>query len=233
MSGRNEILKARPDTARGSKAATRCALSLGMAAAILVTPFCWPVDTIDEVLAVVNQNPILQSDLVLAALVGVGPDDDGSDTELNFDPLGARIRLELHYLDLIASGALQRLEIDVSQQLQLMIAYAGGETQLRDALPDHGLEWEDVEALALRVAAVQAWIESHLRPRVTVTVQEVEQAYQRVIAGPMREAGATPPSLARVNEDLRRLVSEEKLNAEIQRWSDQSRERHRVTRFVR
>ena len=86
--------------------------------------------------------------------------------------------------------------------------------------------------MALRVAAIQAWIEGHLRPRVTVTVRDVEQAYQRVIVEPMRDAGTAPPSLAHVNEDLRLLVSEEKLNAEIRRWSDQSRERHRVTRFV-
>ncbi len=123
-------------------------------------------------------------------------------------------------------------EIDVGYQLQLMSAHAQGEEKLRKTLSEHGLEWEDVEALALRVAAVHSWVERHLRPRITVTVRDVEQAYQRVIVEPMRKAGTEPPSLAHVNEDLRRLVSEEKLNAEIERWLDQCRERHRVTRFV-
>ncbi len=210
----------------------QCARSLVMATALLVTSLGWAVETIDEVLAVVDRNPILQSDLALAALVGIGPSAGSSDTEREHDPLDARVRLELQYLDLIASGALQRLEIDVGQQLESMTAHGGGEVRLREALATDGLEWEDVEALALRVAAVQTWVKRHLRPRVTVTIRDVEQAYRRVIVEPMRDAGTTPPSLAHVNEDLRLLVSEEKLNAEIERWLDQCRDRHRVTRFV-
>ncbi len=210
----------------------QCARSLVMATALLVTSLGWAVETIDEVLAVVDRNPILQSDLALAALVGIGPSAESSDTEREHDPLDARVRLELQYLDLIASGALQRLEIDVGQQLESMTAHGGGEVRLREALATDGLEWEDVEALALRVAAVQTWVKRHLRPRVTVTIRDVEQAYRRVIVEPMRDAGTTPPSLAHVNEDLRLLVSEEKLNAEIERWLDQCRDRHRVTRFV-
>jgi len=192
----------------------------------------WATETIDEVLAVVDQNPVLLSDLVLARLVGLAPPSQENDESSDHTPLDARIRLELQYLDLVASGALQHLEIDVGQQLQLMRAHAGGEDRLRKTLSEHGLEWEDVEALALRVAAVHSWVERHLRPRITVTVRDVEQAYQRVIVEPMREVETEPPSLAHVNEDLRRLVSEEKLNAEIKRWTDQGRERHRVTRFV-
>ncbi len=209
-----------------------CARSLVMAAVLLVTSIGWAVETIDEVLAVVDRNPILQSDLALAALVGIGASAETSATESEYDPLDARIRLELQYLDLIASGALHRLEIDVDQQLESMTTSGGGEIQLRENLASHGLEWEDAEALALRVAAVQTWVKRHLRPRVTVTIRDVEEAYRRVIVEPMRDAGTIPPSLAHVTEDLRLLVSEEKLNAEIERWLDQCRERHRVTRFV-
>ncbi len=197
-----------------------------------ITSPAWAAETIDEVLAVVDQNPVLLSDLVLARLVGFTPPSQEAGADVDLSPLDARIRLELQYLDLVASGAMQHLEIDVGRQLQLMSAHAGDEAHLRKTLSEHGLEWEDVEALALRVAAVHSWVERHLRPRITVTVRDVEQAYQRVIVEPMREVGTEPPSLAHVNEDLRRLVSEEKLNAEVKRWTDQGRERHRVTRFV-
>lgn len=209
-----------------------CAWSFVVLSVLLPTGIGSALETIDEVLAVVDRNPILQSDLALADLVGIGPSPGISGTTPGNDLLGARIRLELQYLDLTASGALQRMEIDVGLQLESMTARAGGEEQLRESLGTQGLEWEDVEALALRLAAVQTWVTRHLRPRVTVTTRDVEQAYRRVIVEPMREAGTTPPSMAHVNEDLRHLVSEEKLNAEIERWLDQCRERHRVTRFV-
>ena len=207
-------------------------LSLMMVTVLLITSLGSSAETIDEVLAVVDRNPVLQSDLALAHLVGIGPSAEASDTESEHDPLGSRIRLELQYLDLVASGALQRLELDVEQQLESLTTDGGGEVRLREALAAQGLEWEDVEALALRVAAVQTWVTRHLRPRVTVTIRDVEEAYRRVIVEPMRDAGTEPPSLAHVTEDLRRLVFEEKLNAEIERWLDQCRERHRVTRFV-
>ncbi|RLE24876.1 MAG: hypothetical protein DRJ65_09135 [Acidobacteria bacterium] len=210
----------------------RCALPFIVVACSHIAGPARAAETIDEVLAVVDQNPILLSDLVLARLVGLAPPSQETGAALDHSPLRARIRLELQYLDLVASGAMQHLEIDVGRQLQSMSAHAGDEARLRKTLSEHGLEWEDVEALALRVAAVHSWIEKHLRPRITVTVRDVEQAYQRVIVEPMRKTGAEPPSLAHVNEDLRRLVSEEKLNAEINRWTDQGRERHRVTRFV-
>ena len=214
------------------KSYRKCVWSF-MVLSILIAAGLGPAaETVDEVLAVVDRNPILRSDLVLAGLVGIAPSPGSSNTTSGHDPLGSRIQLELQFLDLTASGALQRMEIDVGLQLESMTARAGGEAPLRASLATHGLEWEDVEALALRLAAVQTWVSRHLSPRVTVTTGDVEQTYRRVIVEPMREAGTTPPSMALVNEDLRQLVSEEKLNAEIERWLDQCRERHRVTRFV-
>ncbi len=204
-----------------------------VAAQIFAGAPCYPTETVDEVLAVVDQNPVLLSDLVLARLVGLFPSSQKTEDQIIHSPLDARIQLELQYLDLVSSGAMQHLEIDIGPQLQLMSSRAGNEAQLKKILSEHGMEWEDVEALALRVAAVQGWIERHLRPRITVTVRDVENAYRQVIVEPMHNAGEEPPSLAHVNEDLRQLVAEEKLNAEIKRWTDQSRERHRVTRFVK
>ena len=100
----------------------------------------------------------------------------------------------------------------LTQQIQLMTSHMGSDQRLREALPEYGLEWEDVEALALRIAAVQAWVDHHLRSRVTVTIRDVEQAYEKEVAEPMRIAGEAPPPLTQVNESLRQLVAEEKLN---------------------
>lgn len=189
-------------------------------------------EVVDQVLAVVNQNPILQSDLALARLVRLVDAPPADDDRSPFEGLDARIRLEIQYLDLVASGAERRLDIDLAPVVEQMTQRAGGRDRLRVDLARHGLEWQDVEALALRVAMVRAWIDRHLRPRVSLTVRDIEEAYQRVIVEPMIQAGEEPPSMATVNDRLRTLVLEEKLNEEIERWSNQARERTRVTRFV-
>ncbi len=185
-------------------------------------------DTVDEVLAVVDRNPILASDIALAKLVGVGPEDADRSALLD-----ARIRLELEFLDLVDSGSIHTIDADVSREIDAIVSHCGGEERLSEALVELGLEWNDVEALALRIASVELWIEKNIRPRIGVSVRDVEEAYRRVIVEPIQARGETPPSIEHLNADLRRLVEEEKLNAEIERWLSQTGERHPVTRFVR
>jgi hypothetical protein len=189
---------------------------------------------VDEVLAVVDRTPILRSDLELADLVGLGGvrPSDATDAEWTSTLLDARIRLELQYHDLSESGALQRLGVDVSARLERLIVEIGDEPALRAELAETGLRWDDLEALALRIEAARVWVEERLRPRVTVSLKDVESAYEERIVGPMRARGETPPELAHVAGRLRTLIEEEKLNSEIERWVARCRERRQVVRYV-
>jgi len=189
---------------------------------------------VDEVLAVIDRTPILRSDLELAALVGF---DNTQDGDLGADDhlsrlLDARIRLELQFHDLTGSGAIQRLDIDIAARVETMANQAGGMEALRESLAQKGLAWDDLEALALRIEATRAWVDERLRPRITVSLNDVEQAYETLVAAPLRERGETPPPLSRVHEQLRTVVEEEKINIEINRWVERCRERYPVLRYA-
>lgn len=189
---------------------------------------------VDEVVAVVETTPILASDLALAELVALVPRAEGEDPEgFRSRLLDARIRLEIQLLDLTATTALVRLEPEVDRVIALFEARAGGAGALDEGLSRSGLDRADLEALALRVAAADAYVEQRLRPRVSLGLEEIERTYEELVAAPMRARGEQPPPLVEVRDQVTRLVVERQLTAEVAAWLDQATARYEVTRFTR
>jgi len=191
-------------------------------------------ETIDEVVAAVGNTPILRSDLELAALVRlVDPTDDGSTEGDQARLLESRIRLELQFRDLEASGTLYRLALDVGSERAALVDRAGGWETLEPELAARGLTSADLDELSLRLAAVHAFVEQRLRPRVRVTSADVKAAYQEMIVTASAKAGEEPPPLVSVQDRLHRLLVERNLNDEIDQWLESAAEQTEVTRFHR
>jgi len=168
---------------------------------------------------VVGDMPILSSDLALAGLVHLIIEEAGeTDAEYSSRLLDARIRLELQFRDLEASGFLHRLELDPEAATLQLLTLSGDTEALRSELEPLGLAWADVEGLGLRVAATQAYVEQRLRPQVSVSFEEVEAAYRSELTPELR-AGAHPvPELDSVRREIYTLLVERKLNGEIELW---------------
>jgi hypothetical protein len=191
-------------------------------------------ETVDEVLAVVGRTPLLVSDVRLAELVQLLEQEPDEPEELYRSRLiDARIRLELEFRDLEESGLLFRLEVDSARARDALVARAGGEQALEQQLEASGLTSADLDELALRLAAVDAFVEQRLRSRVSVTAEEIEAAYQQLIVDRIATAGEPPPTIAEVRDELATIVAERKLNAEIERWLERAASRQEVTRFSR
>jgi hypothetical protein len=212
-------------------------------------------EPVEEVLAVVDRTPILRSDIELARLVALIPPDPAlvpnqsiqaeqenqnhedraldpsTDDEYRSSLLDLRINLELEYRDLELSGVVFRLRADVEGALESLIARAGGREQLEPRLEAAGLLWSDVEDLALRVAVTSAYVEERLRPQITVSLEQLEEAYQQRVVARLAGEPDLPP-LGAVREQLHSLLVEQKLNREIELWLEAARERLEVTRFA-
>ena len=191
-------------------------------------------ETIEEVVAAVGATPILHSDIVLAQLVVlVDPTPGESQSAYASRLLDARINLELQFRDLEESGTLYRLEFDVAASRKTLTERAGGETVVSAELESHGLTPGDLEELSLRQASATAYIEQRLQPRIRVTTEEIQTTYQDVLVAEMDAAGQTSPPLDEVQDQIRRLLMERKLNDEIEAWLATAAEQHEVTRFYR
>jgi hypothetical protein len=188
---------------------------------------------IEEVLAVVGNTPILYSDVTLAALVRMVEPTTEIDRQYRSQLLDARIRLEVEYRDLEESGLLFRLDLDPQRARSALITRGGGTEMLERKMSASGLSWPDLEELALRIAAVDAYVEQRLRPRVAVSMEEIDAAYQELLVAEIATTDEPPPPVAVVQDQLRALLVERKLNEEIERWLVRAGERQEVTRFSR
>jgi hypothetical protein len=188
---------------------------------------------VEEVLAVVGNTPILYSDVTLAALVRLVEPTTEIEEPYRSRLLDARIRLEVEYRDLEESGLLFRLDLEPQRARNTLITRGGGTEVLERELSASGLSWPDLEELALRIAAVDAYVEQRLRPRVSVSMEEIDAAYQELLVAEIATTDEPPPPVAVVQDQLRALLVERKLNEEIERWLVRAGERQEVTRFSR
>ena len=188
---------------------------------------------VEEVLAVVGNTPILYSDVTLAALVRLVETAIETEEPYRSRLLDARIQLEVEYRDLEESGLLFRLDLDPERARNALITRGGGADVLERELSANGLSWPDLEELALRIAAVDAYVEQRLRPRVSVSMEEIDAAYQELLVAEIATTDEPPPPVAVVQDQLRALLVERKLNEEIERWLARAGERQEVTRFSR
>lgn len=182
----------------------------------------------------VGSTPILLSDVELAALVRLveaGPDDDEAIYRSRL--LDARIRLEIEFRDIEDGGLLFRLELDPQRAREMLVERAGGEQPLLERFAERGLVEADLDELALRVAAVDAFVQQRLRPRITVNMDEIEAAYQQLLVDEIATSDEPVPPLAQVRGQLHQLLVERKLNDEIERWLERAGERQEVLRFSR
>ena len=147
--------------------------------------------------------------------------------------LGARIRLEVEFRDLEDAGLLYRLELETGTYGDALIARAGGEEVLDASLQQEGLVWPDVDELVLRVAAIDAFVEQRLRPRISITMEEIEAAYQELLVNEIAVSNEPVPPLSAVRGHLHTLLVERKLNEEIERWLERAEEDQEVMRFSR
>jgi hypothetical protein len=188
-------------------------------------------EIVEEVLAVVGDTPILHSDVELALLLDI-VEREPVETQRS-RVLDARIRLEIEFRDLEDGGLLYRLELDTTEVRESLIAGAGGEEALDRNLSANGLVWPDVDELVLRIAAVNAFVDQRLLPRISVSMEEIEAAYQDLLVKEIAASDESIPPLATVSGHLRQILVARKLNDEIERWVERASERQEIMRFSR
>ena len=182
----------------------------------------------------VGSTPILLSDLELAALVRfIDAEPDEPADAYRSRLLDARIRLEIEFREIEDGGLLFRLELDPQRAREMLIERGGGTDRLDREFESRGLVTADLDELVLRVAAVDAFVQQRLRPRISVNMDEIEAAYQQLLVDEIATSDETVPPLAAVRDRLFQLLVERKLNDEIERWLARAMERQEILRFSR
>jgi hypothetical protein len=178
----------------------------------------------DRVVAIVDEEPILLSDLERAIALGYVETVPGEgEAALHRRALDALIEWRIRLHEIARFGFEQAPLDEVERQLERLRARHPSETAWRAELARLDLDEGEVRQLLARQLAVLAYVEQRLGPRVFVGADEIQSHYDEDLVPRLVAGGEPVPPIEEVREAIRGVLRERKLNAEIDRWTAELR----------
>jgi hypothetical protein len=186
----------------------------------------------DRIVAVVDEDPILASDLERVIALALVPRQPGEGDEAYRRRVLEQLidnRLQAHEIDRFGLGqvAVGRVERAVAE----IRARFASEEEFGRRLAEVDMDLERLRQLVARQLLVLDYIDERLAVRVLVTLEDVQKHYDEVLIPELRRRGAAVPPIAEVREDIRELLRQRKLDEEIEAWTERLRREADVSRF--
>jgi hypothetical protein len=183
----------------------------------------------DRVLAVVDDDPVLASDLDRAVVVGQLQAKPGESPRAFrrriLDDLIAQ-RLRFHEIDRFG---LEQVPVDqIERQVAEVRARFKDEATFRQQLKQVGLDEAALRQLMARQLEVLAFVDERLGPQVFVGLDDIAAYYRNVLVPRMQQQHAPVPPLDEVREQIREVLRQQRLTEEIDRWTEELRRKANV-----
>jgi hypothetical protein len=186
----------------------------------------------DRIVAVVDEDPILASDLERVIALGLVPREPGEGAEAYRRRVLEGLidqRLRSHDIDRFGLGQVD-VEL-VEKNVAEIRARFGSEEELQRKLAELDLDLEGLRQLVARQLMVLNYVNERLAVRVFITLDDIQQYYDQVLVPRLQREGQPVPPLSEVREDIRELLRQQKLNEEIDAWTERLRREADVFRF--
>jgi hypothetical protein len=191
---------------------------------------------VDRVVAVVDEDPILASDI--ERVVGLGlldllPGETAAEKSRRALDLLIEQRLRLHEVDRFGFDETPLAMLD--RQMEETRARFPSEAAFRTELERLGLDVTALRQLLARQLSVLAYVEERLGPRVFVSVDDITRYYNEELVPELQKGGARAadlPTLDAVRESIRAVLRERRLNDEIDRWTADLRSKADVVDYL-
>ncbi|HEV7667309.1 MAG TPA: SurA N-terminal domain-containing protein [Thermoanaerobaculia bacterium] len=187
---------------------------------------------LDRVVAVVDEDPILASDIDRVIGLGLVAAKAGENTDL----LRRRVldqlieqRLRSHEID--RSGFIEVPVEEIERQIGEIRARFPDEAAFERRLVELGMTRATLAQLVARQIAVLVYIEERLGPRVFVSLDDIRDYYASTLTSEVEKRGEKVPPLDDVREQIRAVLREQRLNVELARWSEELRRNSDVESF--
>jgi peptidyl-prolyl cis-trans isomerase SurA len=184
----------------------------------------------DRVLAVVDDDPVLASDLDRAVVIGqLAPKPGESPRAFRrrvLDDLIAQ-RLRFHEIDRFG---LEQVPVDqIERQVAEVRARFKDEATFRRQLKEVGLDEAALRQLMARQLEVLAFVDERLGPQVFVSLDDIANYYRTVLVPRMQQQQHAPvPPLDDVREQIREVLRQQRLTEEIDRWTEELRRKANI-----
>lgn len=213
---------------------------LAVAAAAATPPAPTPAAravVLDRIAAVVGDDVVLESEIRKLTGIGAIPRGAGeSEADYRERVLSARVVDVLREQQLRKTGGIEPRREEVEARVAALEARVEKERgePLDAILARAGATREELAAFVKRGMALESFVKERLSPGIRTTDAELRAYYD----GPFREEARTKglaalPPYEDVAEQIREVVREKKLNAEIERWTEELRAGTRVLIYRR
>jgi hypothetical protein len=182
------------------------------------------LELVDRIVAVVDEDPILASDLDRAIGLGlVQPVEGESEQAFRRRVLDRMLeeRLRAHEVDRFGFTEISPLEVE--KATQALESKFTSRREFEERLAEIGLTRDDVRQIVARQVMILTYVDERLGARVFVSLDDIRKYYDSVLAPEMKRAEQALPELDQVRETIRTVLREQRLNEEIERWTEQLR----------
>jgi hypothetical protein len=180
----------------------------------------------DRVLAVVDEDPILASDVDRVVKLGLEQPRAGEAPQAFrrrvLDEL-IEERLRFHEIDRFGFEQVPVEEIE-RQVAKIRAGFADGAAFQR-TLKEVGLDPRKLRQLVARQLLVLTYVDERLGPRVFVSLEDINRYYRDVLTPEMRRRGQPVPPVEEVREEIREVLRQQRLTQEIAKWTQELRDR--------
>jgi hypothetical protein len=178
----------------------------------------------DRVMAVVDEDPILASEVEKVVALGLArPNPGEADAAFRRRVLDDLIdqRLRFHEID---RYGFEQVPVDlIEKNVADIRARFPNEEAFRKTLRDLGLTQQVLRQLVARQLMVLTHVEEQLGPRVFVSLDDITQYYRTVFTAEMQKQKAPVPPLDDVREQIRTVLKQDRLNKELKKWTEELR----------
>jgi hypothetical protein len=199
--------------------------SRGLAWALVATAaLAQPTTLVDRVVAVVDEDPILLSEVERAVGLGLHGARAGESAEAaRRRALDGLIEQRIRLHEISRFGAEPAPLEQVERQLAALRARFPDEAAWRAELARLAMTEAEVRHLLARQLSILTYVEERLGPRVFVGLDEIRRHFDEVLVPELRRRGDPVPPIEDVREQIRAVLREQALDREIALWTDELR----------
>ncbi len=180
----------------------------------------------DKVLAVVDEDPILKSDLDRVIKLGFEQPKAGESGEaFRRRALNDLIEERLRFHQIDRYGFQQVPVEEIEREVAKIRARFKDDAAFQKALKDVGLDGKKLRQLVARQLLVLTYVDERLGPRVFVSLEDINRYYRDVLTPEMQRRGQPVPPVEDVREDIREVLKQQRLTQEIATWTQELRTR--------
>jgi parvulin-like peptidyl-prolyl isomerase len=186
----------------------------------------------DRVVAIVDEDPILASDVERVIGLGLVPANPGeSDRDFRRRVLGRLIDERLRFHEIDRFGFEQVPVAQVDKNVQEIRARFKTEAEFNQRLKEMGLTLAGLRQLVTRQVMVLTYVDERLGAKVFVSAEDVDAYYRDSLAPELKKLNQPVPPIEQVRDQIRTVLKEQRLNQEIDSWTDELRRKADILNY--